>query len=153
MNAPSYVNGPSTVSLLGDTIGQNLRRTVEKHGDREALVVPYQQYSATYRELWEQTGVTARALLARGVKALNVPGGRRERGHRAEGDAVRERAHAVPRAHGPDGRVVEDDEPDARALEHVEPKATRHLCHTRQRLGTVSCSYVLMANRSVMPET
>ncbi len=68
MNAPSYVNGPSTVSLLGDTIGQNLRRTVEKHGDREALVVPYQGYRATYRELWEQTGVTARALLARGVK-------------------------------------------------------------------------------------
>jgi fatty-acyl-CoA synthase len=68
MNAPSYVHGASTIPLLGETIGQNLRRTVERLGDREALVVPYQRYRATYRALWEQTGVAARALIARGVK-------------------------------------------------------------------------------------
>jgi len=68
MLAPSYVHGTSGVPLLGETIGENLRRTVERFPDREALVVPYQGYRATYRELWEQTGLVARGLLARGVK-------------------------------------------------------------------------------------
>jgi len=67
MSAPSYVHGASSVPLLGETIGENLRRTVERHGDREALVVRHQGYRATYRELWEQTGLAARGLLARGV--------------------------------------------------------------------------------------
>ncbi len=68
MPAPSYVHGTSDVPLLGETIGENLRRTVERFPDRDALVVPYQGYRATYRELWEQTGLVARGLLARGVK-------------------------------------------------------------------------------------
>lgn len=68
MSAPSYVSGPSTTPLLGETIGENLRRTVERFPDREALVVPFQGYRATYRQFWEQTGVVARALLVRGVK-------------------------------------------------------------------------------------
>ncbi|MFZ0178714.1 MAG: AMP-binding protein [Candidatus Dormiibacterota bacterium] len=63
----SYASGTSTVPLLGETIGQNLRRTVERHGDSEALVVPHQNYRATYRELWEQVSLVARALIARGV--------------------------------------------------------------------------------------
>ena len=67
MSAPSYVHGASSVPLLGETIGENLRRTVERHGEREALVVRHQGYRATYRELWEQTGLAARGLLARGV--------------------------------------------------------------------------------------
>jgi fatty-acyl-CoA synthase len=68
MSAPSYVHGTSDVPLLGETIGENLRRTAQRHPDREALVVPYQGYRATYRELWEQTGLVAGALLARGVR-------------------------------------------------------------------------------------
>ena len=64
----SYSHGTSTVPLLGETIGENLRRTVERVPDVEALVVPHQGYRATYRELWEQTGRIARALLVRGVK-------------------------------------------------------------------------------------
>src|SRR5215472_3488660 len=67
MSAPSYVHGASSVPLLGETIGENLRRTVERHGDREALVVRSQGYRATYRELWEQSGLAARGLMARGV--------------------------------------------------------------------------------------
>jgi fatty-acyl-CoA synthase len=67
MSAPSYVHGASSVPLLGETIGENLRRTVERHGDREALVVSHQGYRATYRELWEQSGLAARGLMARGV--------------------------------------------------------------------------------------
>ncbi len=66
--APSYVHGASEVPLLGETIGQNLRRTVDRFGDREALVVRQQKYRATYRELWDQTTACAQGLLAHGVK-------------------------------------------------------------------------------------
>ncbi len=69
MPAPSYVSGTSAVPLLGETIGENLRRTVEAHGDREALVVRHQGYRATYRQLWEQCGLIARGLMARGVRS------------------------------------------------------------------------------------
>jgi fatty-acyl-CoA synthase len=63
----SYASGPSTLPLLGETIGENLRRTVERHGASEALVVPHQNYRATYRQLWEQVSLVARGLIARGV--------------------------------------------------------------------------------------
>ncbi len=64
----SYVHGASDVPLLGETIGENLRRTAERFGKREALVVRSQSYRATYRELWEQTTELARALVARGIE-------------------------------------------------------------------------------------
>jgi len=67
MPAPSYVHGASPIPLLGETIGENLRRTVERFGEREALVVRQQAYRATYRQLWEATGQAARGLMARGV--------------------------------------------------------------------------------------
>ena len=63
----SYAHGASAVPLLGETIGANLRRTVETYGDREALVVRHQGYRATYRELWEQVDRAARSLLARDI--------------------------------------------------------------------------------------
>ena len=68
LNGLSYVHGASDVPLLGETIGDNLRRTVERFGDREALVVRHQSYRATYRELWEQVDLAARAFLAHGVQ-------------------------------------------------------------------------------------
>jgi fatty-acyl-CoA synthase len=68
MRAPSYTHGASGVPLLGETIGDNLRRTVERFGGREALVSRHQGYRATYRELWEQAGAAARGLMARGVE-------------------------------------------------------------------------------------
>ncbi len=64
----AYDRGPRDVALLDETIGANLRRTVERFGDREALVVRDQGYRATYRELWHQVGLAARGLLARGVR-------------------------------------------------------------------------------------
>lgn len=67
MPVPSYVHGASPVALLGETIGENLRRTVERDGERDALVVRQQGYRATYRELWDQTTAAARGLLAHGV--------------------------------------------------------------------------------------
>ncbi len=68
MPALSYAHGASSVPLLGETIGENLRRTVERFGDREALVVPHQGYRATYREFWEQVGLAARGLITRGIR-------------------------------------------------------------------------------------
>ena len=49
----SLSRGPRDVPLLELTIGESLRRTVERFGDREALVVREQGYRATYRELWD----------------------------------------------------------------------------------------------------
>jgi fatty-acyl-CoA synthase len=53
---------------LGETIGANLRRTVERHGERDAIVVRSQAYRATYRQLWDATTTLARALLASEVQ-------------------------------------------------------------------------------------
>jgi fatty-acyl-CoA synthase len=64
----SRAQGPRDVALLQETIGENLRWTVERFGDREALVVPHQSYRASYRELWDEVGLAARGLLARGVR-------------------------------------------------------------------------------------
>jgi fatty-acyl-CoA synthase len=66
--ADSYSAGPTAVPLLDGTIGETLRRTVELHPEREALVAREQGYRATYAELWEQVDLAARGLLARGVE-------------------------------------------------------------------------------------
>jgi len=68
MTTMSYVNGASPVPLLGETIGENLRRTVQRVPNAEALVVRHQNYRATYAELWDQTTLAARGLLACGVQ-------------------------------------------------------------------------------------
>ncbi|MBK8254117.1 MAG: AMP-binding protein [Polyangiaceae bacterium] len=64
----SYSHGTSKTPLLGETIGENLRRTMERVGDREALVVRSQTFRATYRELWDMTTKLALGLLAHGVQ-------------------------------------------------------------------------------------
>ncbi|VTR95595.1 amp-binding protein : AMP-dependent synthetase and ligase OS=Sphaerobacter thermophilus (strain DSM 20745 / S 6022) GN=Sthe_0360 PE=4 SV=1: AMP-binding: AMP-binding_C [Gemmata massiliana] len=68
MSLPSYAHGASPVPLLGETIGTNLRRTVEQFGERDALVVRHQNFRATYCELWELVERAARGLISRGVK-------------------------------------------------------------------------------------
>ena len=68
MKNKSYEQGLSNTPLLGETISENLKRTVEKYPDREALVVPYQNYRATYSEFWEQIGLVSKGLLAFGIK-------------------------------------------------------------------------------------
>ncbi|HZV07240.1 MAG TPA: AMP-binding protein [Gemmataceae bacterium] len=65
----SYAHGTSLTPLLGQTIGDNLRDTVSRHGDAEALMVRSQNYRATYRQLWDATTDAARGLLALGVAA------------------------------------------------------------------------------------
>src|SRR3569832_2352753 len=66
--AASYVHGAHPVPLLGETIGENLRKTVARFPDREALVVRAQGYRATYRQLWDASSQVARGLLALGVQ-------------------------------------------------------------------------------------
>ena len=68
MGKLSYVHGASAVPLLGETIFQNLRRTAERFGEREALVVAHQGHRSTYAELVEQSETIARGLVARGVR-------------------------------------------------------------------------------------
>ena len=69
MTELSYVHGVSTEPLLGETIGANLRRTVERFPDADALVVRSQFIRFSYRELWDLITRAARGLLALGVKA------------------------------------------------------------------------------------
>src|SRR3954449_12286536 len=64
----SHSAGPRDVPLLELTIGEALRDTVARFGDRQALVVREQGYRATYRELWDEVALAARGLLARGVR-------------------------------------------------------------------------------------
>jgi fatty-acyl-CoA synthase len=63
----AYTFGASAVPLVGQTIGANLRGTVEQFGEREALVVCHQNVRFTYAELWDQTSQCARGLIAHGV--------------------------------------------------------------------------------------
>ncbi|MDQ1772673.1 AMP-binding protein [Labilibaculum sp. A4] len=67
MNKLSYEHGSSNLPLLGETIIERLRKTVELFGDRDALIVPYQNYKATYLEFWQQIEEVAKGLLAFGV--------------------------------------------------------------------------------------
>lgn len=67
MTSLSYLYGASELPLLGETIGENLRRTVDRFPESLALVVRSSGYRATYRELWESVSTLARALLARGI--------------------------------------------------------------------------------------
>jgi len=67
MDQFSYTFGTGTIPLFGETIGENLRKIVEKFGDREALVVKHQNYRATYKQFWQQVEEVAKAILALGI--------------------------------------------------------------------------------------
>ena len=64
----SYSSGASEQPLLGETIGENLRNTVAKYPQHEALVCVDQNYRATYTEFYTQTEQIAKSLLAIGLK-------------------------------------------------------------------------------------
>lgn len=67
METLSYVHGASNKNLLGETIGGNLKKIVEKFGNSEALVSVHQNYRATYKQFYEETGKLAKALLANNI--------------------------------------------------------------------------------------
>ncbi|AXB45495.1 AMP-binding protein [Amycolatopsis albispora] len=64
---PSYSSGISDVPLLGDTIGDNLARTVAAFGDRDALVERPTGRRWTYRELAADVDALAIGLLGLGI--------------------------------------------------------------------------------------
>jgi len=64
---PSYVSGTSEKPLLGDTIGDNLDRTVAAFGDRDALVECASGRRWTYRELADEVNAAALGLVDLGV--------------------------------------------------------------------------------------
>ena len=59
VSAPSYASGASDLPLLGETIGENLDRTVARLGDREALVDCASGRRWTYRS-WSPTSTRSR---------------------------------------------------------------------------------------------
>ena len=64
----SLSRGPTDTPLLTETIGENLKRTVERFPTRDALISVQQSYRATYADLWAQSGIVAKALLAAGLR-------------------------------------------------------------------------------------
>ena len=64
----SEVIGSTATPLLDETIGANLARTVERFGDREALIVRHQDIRWSYSEFDDRVAELARALIARGFK-------------------------------------------------------------------------------------
>jgi fatty-acyl-CoA synthase len=68
MKKRSYLSGKSEVPLLGMTIGECFDETVQKFGNRDALVVYHQSVRWTYAHLKEKVECCARAFLANGVE-------------------------------------------------------------------------------------
>ena len=54
--------------MIGVTIGEMLRRVVDAHGDREAVVCVEQKRRVTYNDLWAQTSELAKGLIGMGVE-------------------------------------------------------------------------------------
>lgn len=67
--ALSYVFGASNIPLLGETIGDNLKRTVEKYPDQTALISVHQNYRVNYKEFYKQTTNVVKALIHLGAKS------------------------------------------------------------------------------------
>jgi fatty-acyl-CoA synthase len=63
----SYSHGASADPLLGETIGDNLRRVAAAHGDSEALIDVPSGRRWTYAQLDADTDDVARGLIAAGV--------------------------------------------------------------------------------------
>ena len=64
----AYTYGASDISLIGETIDQNLRKTVEKYPNKEALISVHQNYRVTSVEFYAQVTAVAKGLIALGVK-------------------------------------------------------------------------------------
>ena len=65
---PSYAHGTSSVPLLGETIGANLRRTASRVPHSDALVVRHQRARFTYEQLDRAVDEVAAGLLGLGLK-------------------------------------------------------------------------------------
>ncbi|MBT2385133.1 AMP-binding protein [Streptomyces sp. ISL-11] len=68
MSTPSYAAGGTSVPLIDDTIGADLAFTVERFGDRDALVDVPSGRRWTYAEFGRAVEEVALGLLAKGVE-------------------------------------------------------------------------------------
>jgi fatty-acyl-CoA synthase len=64
----AYSHGASATPLIGETIGENLQRTVAAHPDALALVSRHQGLRFTYAELDDAVDRVARGLMAMGLE-------------------------------------------------------------------------------------
>jgi fatty-acyl-CoA synthase len=69
MSSGSYASGTSDVALIGRTIGDDLRRTIERWGAREALVDVPSGRRWTYAEFGAEVDRLARGLVAGDIAA------------------------------------------------------------------------------------
>lgn len=65
----SIDRGATDSPLLEDTIGANLEKTVARHGDEEAFVVPHQGVRQTWVEFNASVDAVAKGLMAAGIDA------------------------------------------------------------------------------------
>jgi len=70
----SYSHGTSSTPLLGETIGDNLRRIASQFGDSEVVVDVPSARRWTYRQFDADTDALALGLLAAGIKARDRVG-------------------------------------------------------------------------------
>jgi fatty-acyl-CoA synthase len=70
----SYSHGTSDTALLGETIGENLRRTAARFPDSDAVVDVPAGRRWTYRQFDADTDALARGLLAAGIEARDRVG-------------------------------------------------------------------------------
>jgi len=68
MASESYARGATDRPLLEETIDENFRSAVTRHGDREALIVCHQGIRWSYVQLDREIDRVARALLALGLE-------------------------------------------------------------------------------------
>src|SRR5882724_6992745 len=64
----SYVHGASDTPFIGETIGVYFDRTIERFGERDALIVRHQKIRWTFGELKQRVDAFAAGLLALGLK-------------------------------------------------------------------------------------
>ena len=63
----AYSHGTSTIPLIGQTIGENLRETARRFPERDALVVPFQRVRLTYADFDSTVDRLALSLLGAGI--------------------------------------------------------------------------------------
>lgn len=60
--------GPTAPPLLEGTIGDNLLITIAAHGDRDALIVPFENVHMTYNQFGDAVDELSLALMAAGIE-------------------------------------------------------------------------------------